>query len=90
MTQEDWEARLGEMWDGAMADLSTHPGFMGAIALWNTEEVGTATILGFWDTMEHRLNYEADSANTRSTFFDRLYAERPTRTRYLVSRSTFV
>src|SRR4051812_31488872 len=61
-TQQEWEADVAQIWDQVVAELQTNPGYRGALALWNSDEPGTVLVIGLWESMAHRLAYEARSA----------------------------
>jgi hypothetical protein len=88
-TREEWEAGVAKIWDEAVAELQTNDGFKGLLALWNSDRPRSVSVMGLWDTMEHRLAYEARSAASVRAFFNPLFEEVPDRPRYIVTNAFF-
>jgi len=88
-TREEWEAGVAKIWDQIVAELQTNEGFKGIVALWNSDRARSVSVWGLWDTMEHRLAYEARSAESVRGLFNPLFEEVPDRPRYIVTNAFF-
>ena len=85
--RREWEASVHGIWDQAVTELRTNPGFKGLVALWNNDDSGQVAVIGLWDNLEHRLAYEARSADKVRGFFNPLFQEVPERPRFVVTRA---
>ena len=89
-TREEWEEAVEGIWQDALQELRSNPGFKGLVALWNSDDSGQVAVIGLWDDMEHRLAYEARSAAHVRGLFNALFQQVPDRPRFIVSRATLV
>jgi hypothetical protein len=88
-TQEEWETAVAGIWDQAVAELRSNSGFKGLLALWSDDRERGVSVVGLWDTMEHRLAYEARSATAVRGLFNALFEEVPERPRFVVTNAYF-
>ena len=88
-SKETWEAALDGIWVQAVQELENNPGFKGIVAVWDSDGSGVAGIMGIWDSLEHRLAYEARSAEKVRALFNPLFSDVPQRPRFVVSRATY-
>lgn len=86
-TRQAWETAVDRVWADAIRELRTNPGFMGLVAVWNDDDSRRASIIGVWDTMEHRLAYEARSSTYVRGLFNDIFEEVPQRPRWVVTRA---
>ena len=84
----EWERGLDAIWPEVLRELRSNPGFKGLLALWKEDDSGQVSIIGLWDTMEHRLAYERRSADSVRARFNALFQAVPDRPRFYVSRAT--
>ena len=87
-SQAEWERASAGVWDAALAELRTNPGFKGLVAFWADDDTRRAGIMGMWDSLEHRLGYEAKSASKVRALFDPFFTRGPQRPRLKVTRAT--
>ncbi|MBI2871644.1 MAG: antibiotic biosynthesis monooxygenase [Chloroflexi bacterium] len=87
-TREEWERALAQVWDRASRAISGARGFRSMRAMWNTENNRQAIIMGEWETLADRLNYEATVASEVRSTFNPLFVEMPLRPKYVVVRET--
>ena len=83
----EWEASVHAIWEDAITELRTNPGFKGLVALWNNDDSGQVAVIGLWDNLERRMAYEARSADKVRGFFNPLFQEVPDRPRFVVTRA---
>lgn len=83
-SREEWDAALEKVWPDFIAEMSTNPGYRGAVAVW-TVESGEVSIIGVWESMAHRLAYEAHSSDKVRAIFNALLAEGRTRHKQVVT-----
>lgn len=86
----EWEAAVEDIWDNAINELKTNNGFKGLIAMWNNDNSNQVSVIGLWDTMEHRLAYESRSADYVRGLFNNLFRRVPDRPRYIVTKAELV
>ena len=86
-TRAEWEKNVDAIWDKAFKILKTVPGFKGEIAFWDNENTGDVIIMGLWENLEARLNYEATAAPSVRALFGPLFAKNPERHRYILTHS---
>lgn len=85
-TRELWEAELEKVWPKFISAMNTNPGYKGAFSTWNTDKPGEVSIVGIWESMEHRLAYEAKSSTTVRAIFNAMISE-PVRYRPTVTKT---
>ena len=61
-SRDEWEQACSGVWDAALTELRTNPGFKGLAAFWADDDTARGGVMGLWDSLEHRLGYEARSA----------------------------
>ena len=86
-TQDEWEKQMAPAFERACQMLSQNPGFKGMLAFWNTENNGDVVMMGLWDSLEKRMNYEGASASSVRELFNPLFEEIPKRPRYVLTHS---
>jgi len=87
-SREEWDREVEKNWPAFIAEMETNAGFKGAYALY-TIETGKVSILGMWETLEHRLAYEAKSSGAVRAIFNALLKEGPRRYRHVVTKATW-
>ena len=85
-SREEWEQGVAGVWDEAVEELKSNPGFHGLVTWWNNDDSGDVIIMGIWENLEDRLNYEARSGPKVQGLFNALLEEVPQRPRYVVTR----
>ena len=87
-SREEWERACAGVWDDALAELRTNPGFRGLAAFWADDDTARGGVMGLWDSLEHRLRYEARSAGKVRALFDPFLTRGPRRPRLHVTNAT--
>jgi len=83
--RETWDAALEKVWPEFLAEMSSNAGYQGAAALWAVE-TGEVSVVGIWQSMEHRLAYEARSSGKVRAIFNALLEDPPTRVKQVVAK----
>ncbi len=86
-TEAEWEKDVEGVWDEAVEILKSNRGFKGLLALWNHGNTGEVCIIGLWEDIETRLNYEATTAQAVRDLFNAIFEAVPNRPRFVVSGS---
>lgn len=86
-SRKDWEQAVEQLWPQALGELSKNPGFLGLITLWNNDDSREVAVIGLWDTMEHRMEYEGRSSEYVRGLFNNLFQSVPDRPRFIVSKA---
>ena len=87
-SREEWERACAGVWDDALAELRTNPGFRGLAAFWADDDTVRGGVMGLWDSLEDRLRYEARSAGKVRALFDPFFTRGPRRPRLHVTNAT--
>ncbi len=85
LTREEWDAAVRKVWPAFIAEMSSNPGYKGAYATWDADHPRQVSINGIWESMEHRVAYEAKSSGTVRAVFNALI-DNPQRTRLIISQ----
>ena len=88
-SNDEWNAAVEKVWPEFIAILESNPGYKGAYAAWNPDKPGEVSIIGIWQSMEHRLAYEAKSAPQIRELFNALISN-PQRYKVVVSRAAAI
>ena len=88
-SREEWNAQVDKAWPDVVAELSSNAGYIGVVALWNSNGSEEVSIVGVWETMEHRLAYEARSATRVRAIFNGLLVESPSRYKQVVTKASW-
>ena len=86
-TRQEWEKAVEGVWADAVRELRANAGFMGLLALWNNDDSRQASVIGVWDTMEHRMAYEARSSTYVRGLFNAIFEEVPQRPRWIITKA---
>ena len=86
-TEAEWEKDVESVWDEAVEILKSNRGFKGLLALWNHGDNGEVCIIGLWEDIETRLNYEATTAQAVRDLFNSIFTAVPNRPRFVVTGS---
>lgn len=86
--RKEWDAALESVWPELMEELRKNPGFKGMVAMWNVDDSGDVSVIGLWESMEHRLGFEKRSAPRVRAIFESLMHQKPDRYRYLVTKAS--
>ncbi len=87
-SRAEWESAVAGIWDDTVAEVRSNPGFIGILTLWNSDDSGQVSVIGVWESMEHRLAYEARSAEYVRGLFNPLFEAVPDRPRYIISSAS--
>jgi len=85
LTEQEWHAALDKIWPAFIAEMSTNPGYMGAFSTWDADHPRQVSINGIWQTMAHRVAYEAKSSTAVRAIFNELIDDR-VRNRLVIGR----
>ncbi len=86
-SQEEWERQVAPVWKQACQLLGQNPGFKGILVFWSKENNGDVIMMGLWDSLEKRMNYEDSSAKSVQGLFNPLFQKTPKRPRYVLTHS---
>ena len=86
-TKGEWQKSVDDRWGKAYQALHVNPGFKALVAFWDTEDSGDVLIMGLWENLDARLNYEATAAASVRELFNPLFEEIPKRHRYVITHS---
>ena len=85
---EGWARDLEKVWDRSTGVLLKQKGFLGLRCLWCSDDSGEVIILGMWDTMAHRLAYEASVSKGVRGAFEETMQGPARRLKYIVVKKT--
>lgn len=84
-TRDDWQKTVDELGPEACKLLSQKPGFRGLLWFWNNDDSGDVIMMGLWEGLEQRLNYEDSIAQSVREITNTLFDGLPNRPRYVLT-----